>query len=75
MTNIRTSSFAQIALALGLVFAVSTPAAFASTVQAADAHASSGVRCFMSTNSNAKNGVPSGWVCFPQYHNADAHQS
>jgi len=75
MTNIRTSSFAQIALALGLVFAVSAPAGFVSVAQAADAHTSSGVRCFMGANSDTKHGSPSGWVCFPQYHNAGAHQS
>lgn len=75
MTNFRTSSSAQIALALALAFAVSAPAGFVSTVQAADAPASSDVRCFMSANSDTKHGSASGWVCFPEYHNGGAHQS
>lgn len=74
MTSIRTS-FAPLALVLGLAFAAGVPLGIGSTAQAAEAHASAGVRCFMSANTGAKHESTTGWVCFPQYHNSATHQS
>ena len=74
MTSIRTS-FAALALGVGLALTASVPASFGATAQAATAQASYGVRCFMSTNTDAKHESPSGWVCFPQYHSSATKQS
>jgi len=72
MTSFRTS-FAPLALALGLGLAAA-PAGLGSTAQAASAQqAFSGVRCFMSANTGAKQ--ETGWVCVPQYHSSSARQS
>lgn len=74
MTSIRTS-FAPLALAVGLALAAGAPASFGATAQATTAQASHGVRCFMSTTTGAKHESPSGWVCFPQYHSSATKQS
>ena len=75
MTSIR-RSLAPLGLALGLTLTASVPASFGETAPAAATQqASSGVRCFMSTNTGAGHESTSGWVCFPQYHSSSARQS
>jgi hypothetical protein len=74
MTKIYSSSFTQVALALGLaVAAASGIASLVSSAQADEAHPRSGMRCFLGTNSDAKHSTSSGWVCVPERRSTDTH--